>query len=193
MFLFILAQILKQNFLKVLLSSIFINQFSISFSLKKENITDICFFIKNSSFFDMLNMVDLFVVDCLGRSNNYRFLVYYIFYSKKYVFNLIIKVYLFLYDLLNSITHLYFASGWLEREVYDMFGIFFYKNKDMRRILNDYGFEGFPLRKDFPLIGFFELQYSEEEKIVLNIPIKLGQAMRLFYFSNSWDFLKKNI
>jgi NADH-quinone oxidoreductase subunit C len=73
-----------------------------------------------------------------------------------------------------------------------MFGIYFYKNEDMRRILTDYGFEGFPLRKDFPLTGFVELQYSEEEKVVVSNPTKVGQALRLFHFSNVWDLVKKN-
>lgn len=85
-----------------------------------------------------------------------------------------------------SITSLYSSANWLEREVFDMFGIFFKDHNDMRRILTDYGFKGFPLRKDFPLTGYLELRYNEERKHVKYKKLVLMQEYRFFNFSSPW-------
>jgi NADH-quinone oxidoreductase subunit C len=86
-----------------------------------------------------------------------------------------------------SVTGLWPVAGWLEREVYDMYGVLFEGNPDLRRILTDYGFQGHPFRKDFPLTGFVELRYSEEEKRVVYQPVKLAQDMRNFDFLSPWE------
>jgi NADH-quinone oxidoreductase subunit C len=86
-----------------------------------------------------------------------------------------------------SITSLWPVAGWLEREVYDMYGVLFEGNPDLRRILTDYGFTGHPQRKDFPLTGFVELRYSEEEKRVVYSPVKLAQDFRSFDFMSPWE------
>jgi len=86
-----------------------------------------------------------------------------------------------------SVTPLWPVAGWLEREVYDMYGVLFEGNPDLRRILTDYGFQGHPQRKDFPLTGFFELRYSEEEKRVVYQPVKLAQDLRNFDFMSPWE------
>ena len=86
-----------------------------------------------------------------------------------------------------SITGLWPVAGWLEREVYDMYGVTFSGNPDLRRILTDYGFTGHPQRKDFPLTGFVELRYSEEEKRVVYSPVKLAQDFRTFDFTSPWE------
>ncbi|WP_420136413.1 NADH-quinone oxidoreductase subunit C [Sphingomonas sp.] len=86
-----------------------------------------------------------------------------------------------------SVTGLWPVAGWLEREVYDMFGVLFDGNPDLRRILTDYGFSGHPLRKDFPYTGYVELRYSEEEKRVVYEPVKLAQDVRLFDFMSPWE------
>jgi len=86
-----------------------------------------------------------------------------------------------------SITGLWPVAGWLEREVYDMYGVLFSGNPDLRRILTDYGFTGHPQRKDFPLTGFVELRYSEEEKRVVYSPVKLAQDFRTFDFQSPWE------
>ena len=83
--------------------------------------------------------------------------------------------------------NIYKAANWLEREIWDMFGIFFVNHKDLRRILTDYGFEGYPLRKDFPLSGFLEVYYNELKKRVIYKPINLSQQYRLFDFNSPWD------
>ncbi|WP_375272375.1 NADH-quinone oxidoreductase subunit C [Sphingomonas sp.] len=86
-----------------------------------------------------------------------------------------------------SVTGLWPVAGWLEREVYDMYGVLFAGNQDLRRILTDYGFRGHPFRKDFPLSGFVEMRYSEEQKRVVYEPVKLAQDFRSFDFMSPWE------
>ncbi|GAM06519.1 NADH-quinone oxidoreductase subunit C [Novosphingobium sp. MBES04] len=86
-----------------------------------------------------------------------------------------------------TVTTLWPNAGWLEREVFDMYGVIFAGNKDLRRILTDYGFEGHPFRKDFPLTGYVELRYSEEDKRVVYEPVKLAQDFRSFDYMSPWE------
>jgi NADH-quinone oxidoreductase subunit C len=86
-----------------------------------------------------------------------------------------------------SVTSLWPVAGWLEREVYDLFGVIFSGNQDLRRILTDYGFRGHPLRKDFPMTGYTEMRYSEEEKRVVYQPVQLAQDFRTFDFLSPWE------
>ncbi|MCB9991387.1 MAG: NADH-quinone oxidoreductase subunit C [Rhodospirillales bacterium] len=88
-----------------------------------------------------------------------------------------------------TVTEVYSAAGWFEREVWDMFGIYFSDHPDLRRILTDYGFEGHPLRKDFPLTGYVELRYDDELKRVVYEPVKLTQDFRRFDFLSPWEAL----
>lgn len=86
-----------------------------------------------------------------------------------------------------TVTTLWPNAGWYEREVYDMYGVLFAGNTDLRRILTDYGFQGHPFRKDFPLTGYVELRYSEEDKRVVYEPVKLAQDLRQFDFMSPWE------
>ena len=86
-----------------------------------------------------------------------------------------------------TVTHIWPVAGWLEREVFDMYGVLFEGNSDLRRILTDYGFKGHPQRKDFPLTGYVELRYSEEDKRVVYEPVKLAQDFRSFDFMSPWE------
>ena len=86
-----------------------------------------------------------------------------------------------------TVTHLWPVAGWLEREVFDMYGVLFEGNTDLRRILTDYGFKGHPFRKDFPLTGYVELRYSEEQKCVVYEPVRLAQDFRSFDFMSPWE------
>ncbi len=90
-------------------------------------------------------------------------------------------------DPVPSVTSIYRAAAWYEREVWDMYGIMFSDHPDLRRILTDYGFEGHPLRKDFPLTGYVEVRYDEEEKRVVYEPVKLTQEFRRFDFISPWE------
>ena len=86
-----------------------------------------------------------------------------------------------------SVTPVYSAAGWFEREAWDMYGILFAGHPDLRRLLSDYGFEGHPLRKDFPLTGYVEVRYDDEEKRVIYAPVKLTQEFRQFDFMSPWE------
>lgn len=143
-------------------------------------------FIKKSTFFQMLILSDICLVDYQYLNLNYRFNIVYNLVSIKY------SLRFFCLLLLNetscfSLTKFYNSAVWLEREIWDLFGIFFIGNTDLRRILTDYGFEGFPFRKDYPLSGYIELRYNDETGRIVYEPVELAQEFRLFTFSNPWE------
>ncbi len=119
-------------------------------------------------------------VDFLGTGKTYRFAVCYDVLSL--VFNTRLRIKTFVNELtaLESAVSVYPNANWWEREVWDLFGIYFLKHPDLRRILTDYGFEGFPLRKDFPLYGFVELRYDDSEKCIVAEPVEFAQENRSF-------------
>jgi NADH dehydrogenase (ubiquinone) Fe-S protein 3 len=123
-------------------------------------------------------------VDLLN--TNYRFSVVYELISFNLNSRIRFKTFLNEYNHVFSITSVFVNANWWEREIWDLYGIFFYGHPDLRRIMTDYGFEGHPLRKDFPLSGFIELQYDFINKTILSIPFNLNQEYRSFNFSNSW-------
>jgi len=115
-----------------------------------------------------------------------RFEIHYVLLSIKLNFRIRIKVLLEEFDTIESAVPIYKSANWFEREVWDLFGIFFLNHPDLRRILTDYGFEGFPLRKDFPQTGFVEVRYDDEKKYVIYEPLEITQEYRSFDFNSSW-------
>uniref|UniRef100_A0A6N0GXH7 NADH dehydrogenase [ubiquinone] iron-sulfur protein 3 n=1 Tax=Zygnema circumcarinatum TaxID=35869 RepID=A0A6N0GXH7_ZYGCR len=93
---------------------------------------------------------------------------------------------------ISSVVSIFPSAGWWEREVWDMFGVYFSNHPDLRRILTDYGFEGHPLRKDFPLSGYLEVRYDDSEKRVVSEPIEMAQEFRYFDFASPWEQLSRN-
>jgi NADH-quinone oxidoreductase subunit C len=130
--------------------------------------------------------VDLSAVDII--KNKDRFVLVYQLLSYIYHNRFFIKVNSSEFDKVYSICSLYPNASWYEREVWDLFGIYFIGNKDMRRILTDYGFQGHPLRKDFPLSGFVELSYSERIKNIKYSSVSFIQEFRLFDTKSPWNF-----
>ena len=109
------------------------------------------------------------------------------FLSHEYNSRLVLECLINEDEIVPTITKIYPASNWMEREVFDMYGIKFKDHPDLRRILTDYGFEGYPLRKDFPLTGHNEVRYSEDEKKVIYEPVKLEQNYRNFDYESPWE------
>lgn len=130
------------------------------------------------------NFSDLVCVDYLGRFK--RFELIYLFLSIKYNNRIRLKILVDELIPVQSLVKFVPAIGWFEREVWDLYGVFFKGNLDLRRILNDYGFLGHPLRKDFPLSGFFEVFYDDTEKRIVYEPVSLAQEYRVFKFNNPW-------
>ena len=128
--------------------------------------------------------IDLTAVDYPNKKN--RFEMVYIFLSIEFNLRIIIKFFINENDSVESITNLFPAANWYEREVWDLFGIAFNNHPDLRRLLTDYGFIGHPLRKDFPLSGNVEVKYDLIEKKVVYEPIKLTQSFREFDFESPW-------
>lgn len=119
-----------------------------------------------------------------------RFEVVYDLLSIRYNNRIRIKTLINQLQLVDSCEKIFLAAGWFESEVYDMYGIFFANHSNLRRILTDYGFEGYPLRKDFPLSGFVELRYDEKQKRIISEYIELAQEYRTFDFLSPWNNLK---
>lgn len=119
-------------------------------------------------------------------SSFYRFCIVYDLLSLTFNTRVKIKIFLNELSLVYSVTTVFINSNWWEREIWDMFGIWFTNHPDLRRILTDYGFDGFPLRKDFPLIGFFEISYDFKKKRIISSPCELSQEFRNFSFENVW-------
>lgn len=136
-------------------------------------------------------LIDMTVVDNVSKKN--RFEIYY--FLRTIVFNsiLIVKVLNDGFKAVESATSVYSGANWLEREIWDMFGVAFSNHSDLRRILTDYGFQGFPLRKDFPLSGFIEVRYDDEVKRVIYDSIELSQEFRYFDFKSPWQQLEFNV
>jgi NADH:ubiquinone oxidoreductase subunit C len=147
---------------------------------------DLIYFLKVNSMIDASCLSDICVVDNLNLMQ--RFEINYNLLSVKHNFRYYVKTYSNLQ--IWSLTSLYESANWLEREVWDMFGIFFINHPDLRRILTDYGFEGFPLRKDFPLTGYIELRYDDEKSTIVYEPLELAQEYRLFNFTSPWEKIK---
>jgi NADH-quinone oxidoreductase subunit C len=130
-------------------------------------------------------LVDLCGVDYPERPE--RFEVVYNLLSLKHNRRIRVKVSTDEATPVPSVVGVYSTAGWFEREAWDMYGIFFADNPDLRRILTDYGFEGHPLRKDFPLTGFVEVRYDDDQKRVVYEPVKLKQEFRSFDFLSPWE------
>lgn len=130
-------------------------------------------------------LMDIAGVDYPDRAE--RFEVVYCLLSVTHNARLIVKVSTDEATPVPTVTTLWPNAGWYEREVYDMFGVLFAGNTDLRRILTDYGFQGHPFRKDFPLTGHVELRYSEEDKRVVYEPVQLAQDLRQFDYTSPWE------
>ncbi len=142
-------------------------------------------FLRNDSNCRFEMLIDLCGVDYPDREK--RFDVVYNLLSLKHNYRIRVKVPVSEDEAVPSVVELYPSAAWFEREAYDLYGIFFEGNPDLRRLLTDYGFEGHPFRKDFPLTGYVEVRYDEDQKRVVYDAVKLTQEFRSFDFESPWE------
>ena len=152
------------------------------------DLIDVTLFIKSNKNTKFRQLIDITAVDY--PENTQRFKVVYLFLSHEFNQRIILSYLINENEVIQSLTAVYPAANWMEREVFDMYGIKFKDHPDLRRILTDYGFEGHPLRKDFPLTGHTEVRYSEEQKKVIKEPVKLEQNYRNFDYESPWEGTK---
>jgi len=157
-------------------------------SIDSEDLIDVTLFIKSNKNTKFRQLIDITVVDYPEKTQ--RFKLVYLFLSHEFNQRIILSYLINENELIPSLTSIYPAANWMEREVFDMYGVKFKDHPDLRRILTDYGFEGHPLRKDFPLTGHTEVRYSEEQKKVIKEPVKLEQNYRNFDYESPWDGTK---
>jgi NADH-quinone oxidoreductase subunit C len=157
----------------------------LTLKVKRESIVAVTTFLRDDPKCQFKMMVELCGVDYPDRAE--RFDVVYILLSLSLNQRIRLKVATDEETPVPSITGVYNAAAWYEREAWDLFGIYFADHPDLRRLLTDYGFEGHPLRKDFPLTGYVEVRYDEEQKRVVYEPVKLKQEFRSFDFLSPWE------
>jgi len=157
-------------------------------NIESEDLIDVTLFIKSNENTKFRQLIDVTVVD--HPENNQRFRIVYLFLSHQFNQRIILSYLISENEVISSLTPIFPAANWMEREVFDMYGVKFKDHPDLRRILTDYGFEGHPLRKDFPLTGHTEVRYSEDQKKVINEPVKLEQNYRNFDYESPWEGTK---
>ena len=157
-------------------------------NIDSEDLIDVTLFIKTNENTKFRQLIDITVVDYPEKTQ--RFKVVYLFLSHEFNQRIILSFLINEKEVIQSLTSIFPASNWMEREVFDMYGVKFKDHPDLRRILTDYGFEGHPLRKDFPLSGHTEVRYSEDQKKVIQEPVKLEQNYRNFDYESPWEGTK---
>ena len=157
-------------------------------TIDNEDLLDVTLFLKTNKDTKFRQLIDITAVDYL--ENSKRFKIVYLFLSHEINQRVRLNYFINENEVVSSLTKIFPAANWMEREVFDMYGIKFKNHPDLRRILTDYGFEGYPLRKDFPLTGHNEVRYSEDEKKVIYESVKLEQNYRNFDFESPWEGTK---
>ena len=157
-------------------------------NIDSKDLIDVSLFIKSNKDTKFRQLIDITVVDY--PENIQRFKVVYLFLSHEFNQRIILSYLINENEVIPTLSSIYPAANWMEREVFDMYGVKFKDHPDLRRILTDYGFEGHPLRKDFPLTGHTEVRYSEEKKKVIQEPVKLEQNYRNFDYESPWEGTK---
>ena len=178
----------SQNLLKILpfIQILTIKDTEICIKIPINKLSSFLIFLKDHTHTQYKLLSEICVIDFPTRLN--RFEIIYVLLSIKYNSRIKIRITCHELEIIPSITKIYPCSNWFEREIWDMFGIFYSDHPDLRRILSDYGFEGHPMRKDFPLSGFSEVRYSELKKRVIYEPLSMSQEFRSFDFENPWTF-----
>ena len=173
------------------LNSIKENKIFYSAFFSKEDLVKLFKKLKDNEYLSYNQLIDITAIDYPSKEK--RFELVYILLSMKQNKRIVLKTLLDENDSIDSLNEVFIASDWYERECYDLFGISFNNHPDLRRIMTDYNFEGYPLRKDFPLTGHNEVRYDHIEKKVVYEPVKLTQEYRDFDYTSPWEGMTKGI
>ena len=157
---------------------------TLNITIEKDDLKNVLLFLKTNPDLKFKQLIDTTAVDYPSKKNRFRMI--YLLLSHELNNRIIIDFSLNENEKVFSITSIFPSANWMEREVFDMYGIDFQDHPDLRRILTDYGFQGHPLRKDFPITGHTEVRYSEERKKVIYEPVKLEQNYRNFDYNSPW-------
>jgi len=157
-------------------------------SIDSNDIIDVILFMKTNENTKFRQLIDITAVDFPEKEQRFR--IVYLLLSHEFNTRVLIEFDISDGEKVPSLTKIFPSANWMEREVFDMYGIDFKDHPDLRRILTDYGFEGYPLRKDFPITGHNEVRYSEESKKVIYEPVKLEQNYRNFDYESPWEGTK---
>ncbi len=171
---------------KIIRSEIKHNQILIT--IDENNLIEVLLFLKTNTVTKFKQLIEVTAVDYPEKEQRFRMV--YLLLSHENNSRIVIDYYIKENKIVPSITNIFPSANWMEREVFDMYGIEFKDHPDLRRILTDYNFEGYPLRKDFPLTGHNEVRYSEEDKKVIYEPVKLEQNYRNFDYESPWEGTK---
>ena len=171
---------------KIKESKILYNQLYLS--INSEDLLDVILLLKTNKDTKFKQLIDITAVDY--PENQKRFKIVYLLLSHEFNQRILVSYFINENEKISSLVNIFPSANWMEREIFDMYGIKFNDHPDLRRILTDYGFEGFPLRKDFPLTGHNEVRYSEEDKKVIYEPVKLEQNYRNFDYESPWEGTK---
>ena len=170
------------------INSSFIKHNNIYLNIDHDELIEVISFLKTNKETKFRQLIEITAVDY--PENEKRFKMVYLLLSHEYNHRIIVDYYIKENEVISSLTSIFPSANWMEREVFDMYGVNFKNHPDLRRILTDYGFEGHPLRKDFPLTGHTEVRYSEEDSKVVSEPVKLEQNYRNFDYESPWEGTK---
>ena len=165
-----------------------INHNQIFISIEDNNLVEVILFLKTNPVTKFRQLIEITAVDYPEKDQ--RFKMIYLLLSHETNSRIVIDYNIKESEIVPSITSIYPSANWMEREVFDMYGVEFKDHPDLRRILTDYNFKGHPLRKDFPLTGHSEVRYSEDQKKVISEPVKLEQNYRNFDYESPWEGTK---
>lgn len=174
------------------IKKVMIRENAIEIECTEKHIKPLLQMVKKNSLLKYNQLLDMWATDNVNQTKS-RFKLYAMILSMKKIERIFITRRIKLIaDLARatSITPIFSSANFLEREIWDLLGIFFIKHPDLRRLLSDYGFQGFPLRKDFPLTGFKEVRYDDTKTRIIYSPVKLTQAYRYFHFETPWQYVK---
>ena len=157
----------------------------IIFEILSNAIVDVVTFLRSKKGFSFNTLIDITAIDYPAREKRFQLIYHFLSMTENKRCKIVTSV--SDQETVNSVTPVFECANWFEREIFDLFGITFSSHPDLRRILTDYGFEGHPLRKDFPTTGFLEVRYDEVEKRVVYEPTALTQGYRDFDFLSPWD------